>query len=182
MSQGDPIGRKSACFLVTALLRPAPGSTRTRTYDLPSLRFQLESREDGQVDRIVRYVQSVTDAGPITEQRMTANADARREMLAGKTGLTTPGPADTMPPPRGMLAAQMANPSGSESIRRRHHAAAPGYIYDMGQNMVGWCRLKVQGQWSARSDALRGILDDGTLPGEHPGRAGDDVYTLRGTA
>lgn len=167
--------------------------TRTRTYGLPSLRFQLEiTRDDGQVDRVVSDTSwRVTDAGPITENNEYDGEryDARREM----PGWREPGfddsmwkPADTMPPPGGVLSAQMAEPIRiTESIRPiAITQPRPGmYIYDLGQNMVGWCRLKVQGPaGTAVQMRFAEILqDDGTLYlANIRGAQVTDVYTLRG--
>src|SRR6202030_3868581 len=57
-------------------------------------------------------------------------------------------PALTVPPPAGVLTAQMAEPLRvTETLRPVSvKKLLPGvYIFDMGQNMVGWCRLTVSG-------------------------------------
>jgi alpha-L-rhamnosidase len=77
--------------------------------------------------------------------------DARHEMA----GWPKPGfddsrwsPAQLVEAPKGRLVAQMAEPIRVvESIKPvKISEPQPGaFIFDMGQNMVGWCRLKVSG-------------------------------------
>ena len=57
--------------------------------------------------------------------------------------------AQVLPAPKGVLAAQMAEPIRViETLPTRSVTnPKPGvYVFDLGQNMVGWCRLKVKGQ------------------------------------
>src|SRR5262249_8855528 len=57
-------------------------------------------------------------------------------------------PAEVVAAPRGALVAQMAEPLRvTETLKPASvKRLRPGvYIFDMGQNMVGWCRLHVSG-------------------------------------
>jgi len=97
--------------------------------------------------------------------------DARREMA----GWSQPGFDDSqwqapqlVEAPKGRLVAEMAEPIRVvESIKPvKITEPEPGvYIFDMGQNMVGWCRLKVAGArgtdvWLRHAETLTA---DGTL-------------------
>ena len=130
---------------------PAP----TRDYGVPRLLFQLAIRyTDGSSETIISDgLWRVTDKGPLgaNNEYDGEEYDARREM----DGWDRPGfnaaawrPVDLLPAPTGVLAAEMIEP-----IRVIESLAPtavtnpkPGvYIFDMGQNMVGWCRLRVLG-------------------------------------
>jgi len=167
--------------------------TRTRTYGLPSLRFQLEiTYADGSVERVVSDgAWKVTDQGPTGENNEYDGEryDARREM----PGWDAPGfddgswrAPDVMDAPGGVLSAQMAEPIRVTGSLRPVALTQPQpgmYIYDMGQNMVGWCRLKVEGP-SGTVVQLRFaeiLKDDGTLYlANIRGAEVTDLYTLKG--
>ena len=97
-------------------------------------------------------------------------------------------PAQVVDAPAGALAAEMAEPL---RVTDTLHPVSvkqlqPGvYIFDMGQNMVGWCRLRVAGpKGAAGSPAPRRTLKpDGSLyvANLRTARA-TDVYTLKGAA
>jgi alpha-L-rhamnosidase len=93
-----------------------------------------------------------------------------------------------MEPPRGRLAAQMIAPI---RVTATLHPVAmtnpkPGvFILDMGQNMVGWCRLRVAGPAGAvvRLRHAETLRPDGTLYTDNLRSAkATDVYTLPGGA
>ena len=73
-----------------------------------------------------------------------------------------------MDAPGGVLSAQMAEPirvTGKLSPKAISEPKPGMYIFDMGQNMVGWCRLKVVGP-AGSAVKLRfaeTLKDDGTL-------------------
>ncbi len=168
--------------------------TRTTTYGLPSLRFQLElNYADGRVEHIVSdKTWKVTDQGPVlaNNEYDGEQYDARREM----PGWSAPGfdasawaSVDRMDARGGVLSAQMAEPirvTGRVSPKTISQPKPGMYIFDMGQNMVGWCRLKVEGP-AGSAVKLRfaeTLKDDGTLYlANIRGAEVTDVYTLKGT-
>ncbi len=117
--------------------------------------------------------------------------DARREM----DGWARPGfddskwePAQLVNAPAGVVVAQMAEPLRVvESIRPvKVTEPHPGvFIFDMGQNMVGWCRLKVKGAagetvWLRHAETLT-PAGDLYLDNLRGARVLDE-YVLKGTA
>lgn len=137
----------------------APRSTRPQVgqdYGSPKALLQLDVEyEDGSTSQVVTDTAwKVTASGPILANNEFDGEeyDARREM----PGSAMPGyddshwqQAQVVAAPGGVLAAQMMEPlKVTETLhpvkltRRR-----PGvWIFDMGQNMVGWCRLRVSGK------------------------------------
>ena len=94
--------------------------------------------------------------------------------------------AQIVPAPGGVLAAQMAEPLRvTETLQPVCvKQLTPGvYIFDMGQNMVGWCRLKVAGPQGAQVTLRHAetLNPDGSLyvANLRSARA-TDVYTLEG--
>ena len=167
--------------------------TRTTTYGLPSLRFQLElDYADGRVEHIVSdKTWKVTDQGPIlaNNEYDGEQYDARREM----SGWSAPGydastwsPVDEMAAPGGVLSAQMAEPirvTGKVSPKTISQPKPGMYVFDMGQNMVGWCRLKVEGPIGSvvKLRFAETLKEDGTLYlANIRGAEVTDVYTLKG--
>lgn len=132
----------------------------TITYGYPKLLLQIEvEHKDGSVSALVSDGSwKLTDAGPIR-----ANSEYDGEVYdAGHRmdGWSAAGFDDTkwrkaalVDAPKGVLSSEMAEP-----IRVMDHvkpvaitSPRPGvYIFDMGQNMVGWCRLKVKGPRGTR--------------------------------
>ena len=95
--------------------------------------------------------------------------------------------AQSVPAPGGILAAQMAEPL---RVTETLHPAGmkqhkPGdYIFDMGQNMVGWCRLKVAGPKGAQVKLRHAetLNPDGSLyTANLRSAAATDLYTLKGS-
>ena len=115
--------------------------------------------------------------------------DAQKEM----PGWNKPGfddsnwlPAQTVEAPGGILQAQLnKNIKVMETIRPIGiHEVKPGvHIMDMGQNMVGWLRIKAKGE-AGQTIQLRFaeiLKDDGTLYLDNiRGALVTDKYTLRG--
>jgi alpha-L-rhamnosidase len=125
----------------------------TRTFGFPKLLCQLDIEyADGSKDRVVSDTQwKLTTDGPIREnndydgevydatmelgQWATAGYDAK----AWKT-------AENVQAPAGKLVAQMMPPMRvTEKIKpKKLTSPKPGvWVFDMGQNMVGWCQLTV---------------------------------------
>ena len=133
---------------------------------------------------------------PTVPSAPTTSTTAKNTTPAWKCAAGT-APALTIPSgkprtvvagPAGVLAAQMAEPMRvmETSSRFRSSQARPGVcIFDMGQNMVGWCRLHVTGPRAPRSrlrsrrnpPARRVVYTDNL----RSARA-TDVYTLKGGA
>lgn len=138
--------------------RSAP--TGTVTYGYPKLLLQMEiENDDGSVQTIVSDGSwKITDDGPIRENNEYDGEvyDARREM----DGWSEPGfddskwqPAQIMEKPGGALSAELAEPIRATQTLRPIAVTNPNsgvYIFDMGQNMVGWCRLRVKGSRGTR--------------------------------
>ncbi|OAS14367.1 glycoside hydrolase family 78 protein [Paenibacillus oryzisoli] len=110
--------------------------------------------EDGTVDRIITDHSWATNRGPIQYSDMIKGEtyDAREELI----GWHEVGYDDSsweMPDVRagynGLLVAAIEPPIRiTQTIRAisMNKTAAGTYIYDMGQNMVGWTSVKVQGE------------------------------------
>ena len=149
--------------------------TNTLTYGYPKLMLNLRVEyADGSIlDVDSDESWKLTTEGPIRENNEYDGEvyDARME-LAGwsapgydDSGWRTP---DVVSGPEGVLSAQMTPPIRVIETRPAVsvNEIEPGvFIYDMGQNMVGWCRLKVQGPegTSVRQRHAETLKDDGTL-------------------
>ncbi len=196
---------------VTKRLRPGPNAagvilgngryfaprhdvpTFMRTFGYPKLLLELEIEySDGKVERVVSNESwKLTIEGPIRANNEYDGEvyDARREMK----GWSNPGfndsgwqQAQVVKGPAGVLAAQPIEPIRVTETLKSMAITQPRpgvYIFDMGQNMVGWCRLTVSGpkgtQVSLRhAERLR---PDGTLYLDNLRTAEvTDVYTLKG--
>ena len=129
--------------------------TFMRTFGYPKLLLQLDiENSDGSIERVVSDSSwKLTTEGPIRANNEYDGEvyDARQEM----EGWSRPGfhdagwrAAQLVEGPAGALAAQMIEPIRvTETLQPvAITEIRPGdYIYDMGQNMVGWCRLTVSG-------------------------------------
>jgi len=165
----------------------------TRSYGYPKMLFQLHVEyEDGR-EQVVASDGSwkLTTDGPIRANNDYDGEeyDARKEM----DGWDRPGfddsawqAAQLVTPPGGRLQAQPNEPIKITRVIRPKsiHSPAPGvFVYDMGQNMVGWVRLKVAGPAGTRVRMrfAETLHDDGTLSVENMRSAKvTDVYILRG--
>ena len=165
----------------------------TTTYGLPVLRFQLDlEMADGSTQQLVSDESwKLTTNGPIRANNDYDGEvyDARLEM----NGWAVAGfddkqwhPAQVLDAPAGRPAAQMMPPHRvTESMRPVHmDQPQPGvYVFDSGQNLVGWVRLTVQGE-RGNTVALRHaetLHPDGTLSVENMRSARvTDTYVLRG--
>jgi len=174
-------------------------SPRTRTptgtlgYGFPKLCLQLEVEyTDGTRDEIVSDPSwKLTTAGPIqaNNEYDGEEYDARRDM----PGWDAVGfddakwtPAKNVSAPGGKLVAQMMEPIRVTGTLKPIAITEPKpgvFIFDMGQNMVGWCRLNVRGP-TGTAISLRHaerLKPDGTLYLDNLRSAKvTDVYTLKG--
>lgn len=161
--------------------------------DHPRLIVQVEVElADGTMRQVVTDDSwRTTREGPIRGSDILDGEvyDARREM----PGWDEPGfndkswrPADIASDVQTTLVAQANEPiRGSRELKPISvNVPKPNvYVFDLGQNMVGWCRLRVQGEMGA-SVTLRHaemLSDDGTIYTDNLRAAKQtDKYTFRG--
>ena len=167
--------------------------TSTNGYGFPKLLLQLElDFADGTRQTVVSDASwRLTADGPIqgNNEYDGESYDARREM----SGWANVGFDDAKWPtaqlvdgPAGKLSAQMAEPirvTGTIKPIGVNELKPGVFIFDMGQNMVGWCRLAVRGP-AGTAVTLRHaetLKTDGSLYVDNlRGAKVTDVYTLKG--
>lgn len=174
----------------------APRTTEplgTTTYGFPKLLLQLELEyTDGTRDTIVSDGSwKLTTAGPITANNEYdgEDYDARQELSGwAESGFDDRAwaAAQTVAAPGGRLAAQMIEPirvTGKIKPRSVNEIRPGVFIYDFGQNIVGWCRLQVRGP-AGTAVSLRHaetLKPDGSLFLDNiRGAKVTDRYTLKG--
>jgi alpha-L-rhamnosidase len=179
--------------------------TATRTYGYPKLLFQMRVEyTDGSSDLLVSDDSwHLTTDGPIQGncEYDGEEYDARRDM----PGWSRPGFQDLLEAspsseglsrkwekvqlveaPGGVLSAQMMEPIRVTEVLRpvAINQPEPGlFIFDLGQNMVGWPRLHVTGPRGTRITLRHAetLKPDGTLYLDNiRGAKVTDTYTLRG--
>ncbi len=167
--------------------------TRTLTYGYPKLMFNLRIEyADGTFEDIDSdEAWKLTTDGPLRENNEYDGEvyDARMEL----TGWDMPGYDDSgwrapevVEGPEGVLTAQMTPPIRITETRRpiSVNEVEPGvFIFDMGQNMVGWCRFEVQGPRGTvvRMRHAETLKDDGNLyMANLRGAKCTNTYILRG--
>ena len=167
--------------------------TRTRNFGYPKAKLQLNVEyEDGSRLSVASDESwKLTSNGPIraNNEYDGEEYDARLE-LAGwsRAGFddTKWEAAQAVGAPAGVMAAQMAEPLRvTETLKPLSvKMLKPGvYIYDMGQNMVGWCRLRVNGPKGTQVTLRHAetLEPDGSLYIANLRSAkATDVYTLKG--
>jgi alpha-L-rhamnosidase len=165
----------------------------TRTFGYPKLRLQLEIEDGaGHVQQVLSDSSwKLTTDGPIRNDNEYDGEvyDARQEMAGwSRAGLDDSGwqPAQEVEAPKGVLSAQMIEPIRVTETLKPVKITEPkpgAYVFDMGQNMVGWCRLTVSGP-RGTSVTLRHaerLREDGTLYVDNLRSAqATDVYVLSG--
>lgn len=169
--------------------------TGTRDFGYPKLILQLDVEYDDGSRLAVASDESwkLTSKGPIraNNEYDGEEYDARLE----PAGWDRPGFDDSkweaahiVGAPAGRLAAQVAEPLRvTETVKPVSvKQLRPGvYIFDMGQNLVGWCRLKVSGPAGTQVTLRHAeTLDaDGSLYLANLRSAkATDIYTLKGGA
>lgn len=167
--------------------------TNTLTYGYPKLMLNLriEYADGTFADIDSDEAWKLTTEGPIraNNEYDGEEYDARMELA----GWSMPGYDDSawripelVSGPEGVLSAQMTPPIRViETLKPQAvNEIEPGvFIYDMGQNMVGWCRLKVQGPkgTEVRLRHAETVKDDGTLyVANLRGAKCTDTYILKG--
>ncbi len=167
--------------------------TATRTYGFPKLLFQLRLEyADGTAATVVSDPHwKLTTDGPIraNNEYDGEEYDARQAMAGwAQAGYDDRGWSYARPvaPPGGVLSAQRIAPirvTQTLSPVARTQPAPGVYIFDLGQNLVGWCRLRVNGP-RGQTITLRHaetLRPDGTLYLDNLRSAAvTDRYTLRG--
>jgi len=166
----------------------------TLNFGFPKLLLKMRIQHtDGSTTEIVSDESwKITDQGPIraNSEFDGEEYDARLEM----DGWANPGfddskwyQAQIVSPPAGILAPQMTPPiKVIETIKPISvREVAPGiHVFDMGQNIVGWCRLKVRGPagTTVRIRHAERLNPDGTLyMANYRGARATDLYILRGS-
>lgn len=140
----------------------------------PTLRCQLEvTFADGSIRTILSDETWRVAPSPITFNciRQGETYDARREI----PGWSTAGISDAnwslakvAPGPKGTLSAQMMPPIQVTGTLRPVKIAEPKpgvYVFDLGQNIAGWARLKVSGSAGMKvvMQYAERLADDGTI-------------------
>jgi alpha-L-rhamnosidase len=165
----------------------------TADFGWPKLRLQLRLEyADGTVVEIVSDESwKMTTNGPIVANNVFDGEeyDAR---LAFR-GWSEPGfydqywqPGQIVEAPPGVVAAEMIEPQRITQMLKPVSLIAPAngvYIFDMGQNLAGWCRLRVTGPAGAKVTLrfAENLKRDGTLDlANLRGALVTDTYTLRG--
>ncbi len=169
------------------------GPDRTRNFGDPKALVQLNIEyEDGPTGEVATDgTWKLTTAGPIrgNNEYDGEEYDARLEF----TGWSRAGFDDSswqtarvVSPPAGKVVAQMAEPMRViETIQPVSvKQLRPGvFVFDMGQNMVGWCRLRVSGPAGTQIILRHAetLQDNGELYVENLRSAqATDLYTLKG--
>ena len=161
-------------------------------YKEPALLVQMNAELEGGKQLSVATDNSwKTAAGPVVESSVYGGEvyDARKET----PGWDQPGFAET-----GWTAAQVVDGSAGarssemmpaiqvvdEMVPKQMTSPQPGvYIFDMGQNMSGWARLKLEGTAGTRVTLRYAevLYDNGTINRENIRAAKSrDIYVLRG--
>jgi alpha-L-rhamnosidase len=167
--------------------------TATTSYGYPKLLFQMRVEyEDGTAAEVVSDAAwKLTTDGPIraNNEYDGEDYDARKEL----PGWSAPGFDDSqwqraqgVTAPGGELAAQMINPIRIVQTLKPVAVTEPKpgvWIFDLGQNMVGWCRIKVSGPRGTAVSLRHAetLKPDGTLYLDNiRGAKVTDTYTLKG--
>ena len=166
---------------------------RTGSFEYPKLIAQLEiTSKDGSRQVVTSGAGwKATANGPIVANNEYDGEeyDARKEMPGwSETGFDDSQwlEAELVSPPKGELGAQL-----NKNITVMDSIAPVGlwklkegtYILDMGQNMVGWLRMKVKGEQGTQVSLrfAEFLNEDGTINQENlRGGLANDKYTLKG--
>jgi alpha-L-rhamnosidase len=167
--------------------------TDRRTFGAPTLLLNLHVEyADGTIGDIVSDPSwQMTDAGPIRGDNEYDGEVYNAQMeLGGWDSAAYNGagwrPVDVMPAPPGMVTAQMIEPMRVTQTLKPIAVKnlSPGvYVFDMGQNMVGWCRLNVKGDAGTvvKLRFAETLQPDGSIYTANLRTAkSSDVYTLKG--
>jgi alpha-L-rhamnosidase len=164
-----------------------------RNFGYPKLLFQLDLEfADGSRQTIASDESwKLTTEGPIRANNEFDGEeyDARREMAGwARAGFDDANwePAGVVDAPKGALVAQMAEPMRVTETLKPAKITQPAkgvFVFDLGQNMVGWCRLRVSGPagTTVKLRHAETLQPDGTLYTANLRSArAEDRYTLKG--
>ena len=168
--------------------------TNTRDFGFPRLILQLEiDYDDGSQATVVSDASwRITDQGPIRNNNDYdgEDYDARMELGAWKTvgyDAASWQAAELVEAPQGALqSAALMQPMRITGFRKPEKLTQPKpgmWVFDMGQNMVGRCSLKVEGPAGAevKMHFAENIYPDGTLDFRNLRDAlCTDTYILKG--
>jgi alpha-L-rhamnosidase len=167
--------------------------TGTTSYGYPKLLFQMHIEyQDGTVAEVVSdEAWRLTTDGPIraNNEYDGEEYDARKEIpgwSAAGFDASQWQAAQGVAAPGGVLAAEMIAPIRVMETLKPAALTQPTpgvWIFDLGQNMVGWCRLKVSGPsgTEVRLRHAETLKPDGTLYLDNIRSAKvTDTYTLKG--
>ncbi|HPC59280.1 MAG TPA: family 78 glycoside hydrolase catalytic domain [Verrucomicrobiota bacterium] len=171
----------------------ASSPTHTISYGFPKLLLQLEVEyADGTTEVVVSDGSwKLSTDGPIraNNEYDGEEYDARRELrgwaAAGFEDATWAS-AQEVAGPKGALCAEMINPIRVTGTLKPIALTEPRpgvFIFDLGQNMVGWCQLRVRGPAGTvvRLRDAETLQPDGTLYLDNLRDAKvTDLYTLKG--
>ncbi len=168
--------------------------TTTFSYGYPKLLLQMEMEyDDGSRDTVVSDASwKLTTDGPILANNEYDGEvyDARKEMPGWNTaGFDSSAwqPAQLVEAPKGIMCSEIAEPIKVMDTVNPIAITSPRpgvYIFDMGQNMVGWCKLKVKGPRGTKvyMQHAEKLQHNGELYLENLRSAKvTDRYTLKGT-
>ena len=166
---------------------------RTRDFGYPKARLQLnvEYQDGSRISVSTDEGWKLSVNGPIraNNEYDGEEYDARMELAGWNRASFDDSkwePAQAVGAPSGVLSAQMAEPLRvTETLKPLSvKRLKPGvYIYDMGQNMVGWCRLRVTGPTGTQVTLRHAetLQPDGSLYVANLRSAkATDIYTLKG--
>ena len=172
---------------------PRVDARRTRNFGDPKaiLRLDVEYQDGSRATVVSDETWKLSSAGPIlaNNEYDGEEYDARMEQTGWNRAGFDDGkwePVHIVAAPAGVLAAQMAEPLRvTETLRPVSlKVLKPGvYIFDMGQNMVGWCRLRVAGPKGTQITLRHAetLNPDGSLYTANLRTARvTDLYTLKG--
>lgn len=173
---------------------PRQGKPKTQTYGYPKLLLQLHIEyQDGTSEDVVSDASwRLSTDGPIlaNNEYDGEEYDARKEFPGwAEAGFDDArwGAAHLVDPPGGVMAAPMINPIRvTDSIKPVSVAQPkPGVlVFDLGQNVAGWCRLTVRGPAGHQVHLRHAerLREDGMLYVDNLRSAQvTDTYTLKGS-
>ena len=167
--------------------------TNTRTYGYPKLLYQMVIEYNDNSSQVIVSDESwkISVDGPIraNNEYDGEEYDARMEMPGwNAAGFDESNweHAEPVKSPEGTLKSQMMEPIRVTEIIKPVSVKNPRpgmYVFDLGQNMVGWCRLKVTGEKGTEVILRHAetLKKDGTLYVDNLRSAkAADIYILKG--
>jgi alpha-L-rhamnosidase len=173
---------------------PRQGKVKTETYGYPKLLLQLHiDYQDGTSEDVVSDASwRLSTDGPIlaNNEYDGEEYDARKEFNGwAEAGFNDAGwsAAHLVDPPGGVMAAPMINPIRVTGSLKPVSISQPKpgvFVFDLGQNFAGWCRLTVKGPAGQQVQLRHAerLRDDGMLYVDNLRSAKvTDTYILKGS-